>query len=308
MIDDLQEAFHEMVTTSDWMDNQTKAIALNKAKQMLRKVAYPDFVLDDAKLDDYYSGISVKESDSYSEMVQKLLRWLIESEFKRLIKPADRTEFSFNSADVNAYYQAMTNSINFPAAILQAPFFHHTLPRALNYGGIGAIIGHEITHGFDDNGRQFDADGNLKEWWDAEVKKKFEERIKCIINQYGKLEVPGTGLKVNGKLTQGENIADNGGVKQAFRAYKNYLRKHGEEKRIKGLEEYNNEQIFFLGYALIWCGHATHDAMINLLLTDSHSPENFRVNQVLANQPEFATAFQCAVGTPMNPVERCAVW
>ncbi|KAK6738800.1 hypothetical protein RB195_020728 [Necator americanus] len=295
MIDDLQEAFHEMVTTNEWMNKRTKNNALNKAKQMLRQIAYPDFILDDAKLDDYYSGISMKETDSYSEMVQKIIRWNIEFNYKRLIKPADRTEFDFNAADVNAYYDLTTNSIKFPAAILQAPFFHHTFPRALNYGAIGAR-------------RQFDADGNLKEWWDAEVKKKFEERIKCIINQYGKLEVPGTGLKVNGKLTQGENIADNGGVRQAFRAYKNYLRKHGEEKRIKGFEKYSNEQIFFLGFALSWCGHTTHDHMINLLLTDPHSPDRFRVNQVLANQPEFAAAYQCDVGTPMNPVERCAVW
>ncbi|ETN74275.1 peptidase family M13 [Necator americanus] len=122
------------------------------------------------------------------------------------------------------------------------------------------------------------------------------------------IKVPGTGFNVNGKLTQGENIADNGGVRQAFRAYKNYLRKHGEEKRIKGFEKYSNEQIFFLGFALSWCGHTTHDHMINLLLTDPHSPDRFRVNQVLANQPEFAAAYQCDVGTPMNPVERCAVW
>ncbi|KAK6738801.1 hypothetical protein RB195_020730 [Necator americanus] len=308
IIDDLQEAFREMVTTNDWMNKQTRASALDKAMQMLANIAYPDFILDDAKLDDYYRGIFMKETDSYSEMVQKILRWDIEFDFKRLIKQPDRTEFNFNSAFVDAYYEPMTNSIKFPAAILQAPFFHHTFPRALNYGGIGAVIGHEITHGFDDEGRQFDAVGNLREWWDPEVKKKFDERAECIINQYGKLEVPEIGLNVNGKLTQGENIADNGGVRQAFRAYKNYLRKHGEEKRIKGLEKYNNEQMFFLGYALISCGHSTRDTMINLLLTDPHSPKRFRVNQVLANQPEFAAAFQCDVGTPMNPMERCAVW
>ncbi|ETN79145.1 peptidase family M13 [Necator americanus] len=254
MIDDLQEAFREMLTTNDWMDKQTKATALDKAKQMLRQIAYPDFILDDAKLDDYYGGVK------------------------------------------------------FPAAILQAPFFHHTFPRALNYGGIGAVIGHEITHGFDDEGRQFDSVGNLREWWDPEVKKKFQERAQCIINQYGKIEVPGTGFKISGKLTQGENIADNGGVKQAFRAYKNYLRKRGEERRVKGLEQYNNDQMFFLGYAMVECGHMTKEAMINQLITNPHSPHRNRVNQVLANQPEFATAFQCDLGTPMNPIERCAVW
>ncbi|VDM65491.1 unnamed protein product [Strongylus vulgaris] len=205
--------------------------------------------------------------------------------------------------------------------------------RALNYAGIGATIGHEITHGFDDRGRQFDATGNLREWWDEEVKKKFEERAQCMIKQYAKIEfqqklqikVPGTGLNINGKLTLGENIADNGGVKSAYRAYRAYLRRRGgEEKRVKGLEHYSNEQMFFLGYAMSWCGHATSDKLINFILTNVHAPERyrfvrlaklfqtfkplFRVNQVLANQPEFAAAFKCKVGSAMNPIERCAVW
>ncbi|KAL6734494.1 hypothetical protein Aduo_005029 [Ancylostoma duodenale] len=157
-------------------------------------------------------------------------------------------------------------------------------------------------------GRQYDSIGNLREWWDTVSKKRFEERAQCFIDQYGKIEVPGTALRLNGKLTQGENIADNGGVKQAFRAYKNYLKKHGEEKRIRGLEQFNNEQMFFLGYASICCGHVTKDAAIRRILVDPHSPMRYRVNQVLANQPEFAAAFQCKVGTPMNPTERCALW
>ncbi|KAL6734495.1 hypothetical protein Aduo_005030 [Ancylostoma duodenale] len=308
MISDLQEAFREMVLMSNWMDTKTKASALDKANHMLRQIAYPDFILNDKKLDDYYSGFTVQASDSYSEMVGNLSRWDLEYRFKRLIKPVDRNEFEFNSAIVNAYYEPTSNSIKFPAAILQSPFFHHTFPRALNYGGIGAVIGHEITHGFDDQGRQFDAIGNLREWWDTAVKKRFEERAQCIVGQYGKIKVPGTALKINGELTQGENIADNGGVKQAFRAYKNYLKKRGEEKRIKGLEQFNNEQMFFLGYATVWCGHTTNDAMIYRIITDPHSPRRYRVNQVLANQPEFAAAFHCKLGTPMNPIERCAVW
>ncbi|KAK6032687.1 peptidase family M13 [Ostertagia ostertagi] len=157
-------------------------------------------------------------------------------------------------------------------------------------------------------GRQFDAIGNLHDWWDPDVKKKFLERAQCIVEQYGKIKVPGTGLKLKGKLTQGENIADNGGVKLALKAYRKYLKKHGEEKRIEGLEQYNSEQIFFMAYAMIWCGNITRDKLIHRILTDVHSPHRYRVNQVLANQPEFAAAFKCAVGTPMNPKERCAVW
>ncbi|CAJ0606430.1 unnamed protein product [Cylicocyclus nassatus] len=315
MIDDLQEVFREILSNNDWMDGRTKATALDKANQMLRQIAYPDFVLDDQELNEYYDGLDVRDTDSYSEMLEKVARWGIEYSFERLTKPVDRSEYNFNSAIVNAYYSPTSNSIKFPAAILQAPFFHHTFPstanrlRALNYGGMGAVIGHEITHGFDDKGRQFDANGNLREWWDEGVKRNFENRAQCIINQYGNIEVPGTGLKINGKLTQGENIADNGGVKQAYRAYKAYLEKHGgEEERIKGMEQYNNEQMFFLGYATMWCGHLTNDELINRVLTDPHAPQRYRVNQVLANQPEFAAAFKCKEGSAMNPTERCAVW
>ncbi|KAK6057712.1 peptidase family M13, partial [Cooperia oncophora] len=158
------------------------------------------------------------------------------------------------------------------------------------------------------SGQQFDAIGNIGDWWDADVKKKYKQRVQCIIDQYAGIEVPGTGRKVNGKLTQGENIADNGGVKQALRAYERYLEICGEERRIAGLDTYNNEQMFFIGYATIWCGHKTQDELINIILTNPHPPRRYRVNQVLANQPEFAAAFKCAVGTPMNPTRRCAVW
>ncbi|KAJ1345896.1 hypothetical protein KIN20_000528 [Parelaphostrongylus tenuis] len=157
MINDLQEAFHDTLIENKWIDNATKAKALNKARHMVRHIGYPDFILDDKKLDDYYSGLSIEESDSYSQMVEKLIRWSIEFSFKRLLKPVDRAEFSINPAIVNAMYSTKSNSIKFPAAILQAPFFHKTFPKALNFGGIGTIIGHEITHGFDDKGRQFDA-------------------------------------------------------------------------------------------------------------------------------------------------------
>ncbi|KJH42220.1 peptidase family M13 [Dictyocaulus viviparus] len=331
MIDNIHDAFYEMVTENDWMDKATKAIALDKTKHMLKQIGYPDFILDDKKLDEYYDDLLIKDSDSYSQMMEKLSRRSIELGFKRLIKPVDRTEYNFSPA-ATPYTQVQVNVPGFPAnlkpteavmslgknsmfifsvfpaAILQAPLFHQTFPKALNYGGIGSIIGHEITHGLDDQGRQFDAVGNLREWWNDETKIKFEKRAQCIINQYGKIEVPEAGLKLNGKRTQGENIADNGGVKQAFRAYKNYLEKFGEEKRIEGLEQFDNEQMFFLGYARVRCGHRTVDSLINYILTNSHVPRKYRVNQVLANQPEFANAFKCDVGTPMNPTERCAVW
>uniref|UniRef100_A0A158P7A9 Peptidase_M13 domain-containing protein n=1 Tax=Angiostrongylus cantonensis TaxID=6313 RepID=A0A158P7A9_ANGCA len=233
--------------------------------------------------------LSISEADSYTQVLKKLNRWKSDLEFKRLINLVNRNEFDFNPASVNAFYNPHTNSIKFPAGILQAPFFHEASPKALNYGGIGVVIGHEITHGFDD-----------------------------AAPQRNSLQVPETGQYLNGKLTQGENIADNGGVKIAFKTYRltdrltlysiSYLRKHGEEKRIKGLEEFSNEQMFFIGYGTIWCAHATRDYSWANILTDSHAPQKYRVNRVLANRPEFAAAFNCAVGTPMNPTDRCAIW
>ncbi|CAJ0599854.1 unnamed protein product [Cylicocyclus nassatus] len=307
MINDIQRAFREMLSTNKWI-NSTRNAALEKANSMLSQIAYPNFVLNDEELDNYYDGLDVRESDSYSKMLDKVARWHIEHSFKLLMERVDRHEYDFNSATVNAYYMPTTNSIKFPAAILQAPFFHHTFPRALNYGAIGSIIAHEISHAFDDEGSQYDAIGNLREWWDADVKKKYHKRAQCLIDQYGKIEVPGTGHKINGELTVGENIADNGGVKSAYRAYKAYLRKHGEELKIKGLEGYSSEQIFFMGYATAFCGDYTKDGLIDYLLRTPHSPMRYRVNQVLANQRGFAAAFSCEKGSKMNPEKRCGVW
>ncbi|CAJ0604474.1 unnamed protein product [Cylicocyclus nassatus] len=308
---DLQIAFRKTLKTTDWLHGPTKNRALHKAKRMLRKIAYPDFVLDDKKLDKHYEGLNVDENDSYGKMLEKIDKWDIAYLSERLAKPVDRSEYDFNAAEVNAYYDDITNSIKITAAILQAPFFHHTFPKALNYGGIGAVMAHEITHGFDVEGSQHDAYGNLHDWWDKSVKKNFRKRAQCFVDQYENIEVPGTNLSINGEVTQVENIADNGGVKQAYKAYKAYLQRNGgEEPRIKGLEKYNNDQMFFLGYAGIWCEHTTTQALVNQLLGDDHSPARYRVNQVLANQPEFAAAFKCKKGTPMNPKssERCAIW
>ncbi|VDK44180.1 unnamed protein product [Cylicostephanus goldi] len=195
LLDDLLGIFRDMLSTSDWMDDQTRAAALEKANQMLPLIAYPDFILDDEMLDQYYDGLEVYENDSYSEMLEKVERWRIDSYFKRLTRPVDRSEFrtfdgtDFSSAVVNAYYTWPTNAISVPAAYLQAPHFHQTFPRSLNYGGLGTVLGHEITHGFDNQGSQLDAVGNLREWWDADVKKKFEDRAQCMISQYGNIKV-----------------------------------------------------------------------------------------------------------------------
>ncbi|CAJ0566155.1 unnamed protein product, partial [Mesorhabditis spiculigera] len=309
MIDDLQEAFAAMLLQNDWMDPSTKKIAQEKASAMLRLIGFPDFILRDEELDHWYRDLTVSETDTYSQMIEKATRWGINFAYNRLLEPVKRDEFSTNAAVVNAFYSSIKNAIMFPAGILQPPFFDAEFPKSLNYGGIGAVIGHEITHGFDDQGSQFDKDGNLKNWWDASTREKFEERTQCIIDQYGAQEVPNTsGQHLNGKLTQGENIADNGGVKQAYKAYKRFLEKHGPEEALPGLEKYTNDQMFFIGYAQTWCNKMTPEATLRLILTDPHAPGMFRVNVVLQNQPEFAHAFQCPAGSTMNPSKRCVVW
>ncbi|KAI1699239.1 peptidase family m13 domain-containing protein [Ditylenchus destructor] len=295
MIEDLRGSFRIMLNENDWMMEETKVYALEKANEMLSLIGFPDFIYNDTQLDEYYANLTLNPEDDYATQVEKTSLWAQKKA----------------SAVVNAFYSSVKNAITFPAAILQAPFFDRSFPKAVNYGGIGAVIGHEITHGFDDQGSQFDKLGNLKNWWDRSTLQRFLNRTKCIINQYSQYEVPDTGLKVNGILTQGENIADNGGIKQAFNAYRNYIRKLGhEEKRLPGFETYSNDQIFFISYAQTWCGRTKPETAIRQVLIDPHSPMRFRVNGVVVNQPAFAQAFSCPVGSKMNlkPEERCSVW
>ncbi|MFH4981384.1 hypothetical protein AB6A40_008093 [Gnathostoma spinigerum] len=309
MISDLHEAFRGLVRESDWMDNKTKQIAIEKSNAMQSLIGYPDFIYNDTELDDFYRDLHINKNDSYATMVRKVSRWAQKRSFRRLLVPVDRTEFGIASSTVNAFYSSLKNGITFPAAVLQAPLFDSGFPKAVNYGGIGSVIGHEITHGFDDQGSQFDKIGDLSNWWDNETQTNFINRTQCIIEQYSSYEVPGTGLKINGKLTQGENIADNGGVKEAYRAYKRHRQKNNhDDKRLPGFEQYTSDQIFFMSYAQTWCGKSKIEAAVRQILTDPHAPMRFRVNGVVVNQPEFAKAFNCPLGSPMNPRKKCVVW
>uniref|UniRef100_A0A0K0FE70 Neprilysin-1 (inferred by orthology to a C. elegans protein) n=1 Tax=Strongyloides venezuelensis TaxID=75913 RepID=A0A0K0FE70_STRVS len=309
MIKDLREAFGEIIENNTWMDDVTKNYALEKLKEMMPLIGYPEFIKNSTSLDEYYKGLVIENDDSYVDILQKVTTWSQHKALRRLLEPVDREDFGMSSAVVNAFYSSVKNAITFPAAILRAPFFDRRFPKSINYGGIGAVIGHEITHGFDDQGSQFDKIGNLRNWWDKKTQKEFRKRTKCIVDQYGAYEVPDTGLKINGVLTQGENIADNGGIKGAFRAYKNYIKRLGnDEPRIPGFAKYSNDQIFFMSYAQTWCGKAKPQSVVRQILGDPHSPMRFRVNGVMVNQPDFANAFKCPVGSKMNPGKRCEVW
>lgn len=207
---------------------------------------------------------------------------------------------------VNAYYNPPLNEIVFPAGILQRPFFAADYPMAMNFGGIGMVMGHELTHGFDDQGSKFDGSGRLTDWWDPSVVTRFEERTQCVSDLYDTYEVL-PGVKLNGQLTLGENIADFGGIKAAFAAWKQYADKHPEALET-GVEGLTADQLFFVSLGQIWCSKATPEAARVLAVTDPHSPARFRVNGPLAHLPEFWETFSCEPGEPMRPANVCEVW
>lgn len=308
MIVNLKEAFKAIVYELDWMDDVTRNRAIEKADYMTDLVGYPDFALNDTTLDNYYKNLSFNPQSSFFNLFVDLAIWSQNREFFHLLEAYDRNKFSTNPATVNAFNSLSRNVIVFPAGILQPPFFHHDYPKYVNYASMGAIIGHELTHGFDDKGSQFGKIGSLENWWQPSVEEKFRSKTQCIQKQYGNFVEPLTKKNVNGILTLGENIADNGGVKQALKAYKNYIKKRKEpERRLPGLN-LTNEQTFFASYALFWCSNTKPATLLLQILTDPHSPGIFRVNGPLSNIQDFASAYNCPAGSPMNPQDKCAVW
>jgi predicted metalloendopeptidase len=298
LIEAIQTAFVNNLPGLDWMDDTTRQRAIGKRATLVNKVGYPDKWKD-------YSKLKIKKGDYFGNLVAAG-RFEFEREAVKIGKPVDKTEWGMTPPTVNAYYNPLNNEMVFPAGILQPPFFLKDYPAAMNYGGIGMVMGHELTHGFDDQGRKFDAQGKLKEWWEPSVSTKFEERAACIDKQYAGYEVQ-PGLKLNGKLTLGENIADNGGIKQAYSAYKAYEASHpgAEKPAVEGL---TNDQLFFVAFAQTWCSLATPEIERVLVTVDPHSPPRFRVTGPLVNYPQFAETFQCAAGSAMHPATTCEVW
>jgi putative endopeptidase len=235
------------------------------------------------------------------------------AEFERWVakvgKPVDRSEWTMTPPTINAYYDPQLNTINFPAGILQPPFFEKTMDDSVNYGAIGMVIGHELTHGFDDQGRKFDAHGNLRDWWTAEDAKQYDERGKCISDQYTE-EVPdaGPGVRQNGLLTQGEDTADNGGMHLALLALEAALKTEGKSLDEKGPDGWTYRQRFFLSYAYSWCAAVRPEVARLIVTTDPHSMPMFRVDNVVSNMSEFAQAFGCKAGQKMVRANACRVW
>jgi endothelin-converting enzyme/putative endopeptidase len=285
--------------TLDWMSPETKLKAKEKLHEVANKIGYPDKWRD-------YSALNVVRGDALGNAMRAA-----EFENHRLLnkigKPVDRGEFGMSPPTINAYYSSSMNDINFPAGILQSPFYDPNSPDPVNYGHIGAIVGHELTHGFDDEGRKFDGKGNLSEWWTAEDEKKFNQKTDCEVAEYGQFSVPG-GVKVNGKLTLGENTADNGGLRLAYIALLADAKQKSIDLNAKSKDGYTSQQQFFIGFAQNWCGDMRPETERVLAQTDPHSPNKFRVLGVVRNISEFGQAFGCKVGEPMEPENACRVW
>ena len=300
LVNNLKEALADRIKTLEWMDEPTKQEALKKLAAFTVKIGYPDKWRD-------YSLLKIDRGPFVLNVI-RAETFEANRQLQKIGKPVDRMEWGMTPPTVNAYYNPNLNEIVFPAGILQPPFFYAKADDAMNYGGIGAAIGHEMTHGFDDQGRQFDAAGNLRDWWSADSAAKFKERSQAIVTQYSEYE-PLPGLHVNGELTQGENIADLGGVKLAYAALQKALDKNpgAREKKIDG---FTPEQRFFLSLATIWKSKQRDEDLKLRLNTDPHSPAKYRCNGPLSNLSEFQKAFSIPDNSPMvrSPEKRVNIW
>ena len=300
MVNNLKEALGEKIKTNDWMDAPTKQEALKKLAAFKVKIGYPDQWRD-------YSSLKI-DRGPYVFNVLRSDKFEVAREFKKIGKPVDRSEWELSPPTVNAYYHPNLNEIVFPAGILQPPFFNPEADDAVNYGGIGAVIGHEMTHGFDDQGRQYDAVGNLRDWWTPGSAKAYNKRAKAIIDQYAAYE-PLPGQHINGELTQGENIADIGGLKIAYAAFKKAQAAHPEDAN-KKIDGFTPDQRFFLAWAQIWRANMRDQETLLRLNTDPHSPGRFRTIGPISNMPEFQKAFDLPENSPMvRPAkDRAKIW
>jgi endothelin-converting enzyme/putative endopeptidase len=297
MVNALEEALGQDIQGLDWMTPETKKQAMVKLQAITNKIGYPDTWRD-------YGTVKVVRGDLLGN-VQSARSFEIKRNLNKIGKPLDKKEWSMTPPTVNAYYSPSNNDINFPAGILQPPFFDRGADDAVNFGGIGVVIGHELTHGFDDQGSKFDAQGNLTNWWTQADRDEFEKRTGCIADEYSSF-VAVDDVHLNGRLTLGENTADNGGLRIALAAMRNAMAK--DAKMAKTKDGFSPEQRFFLGFAQVWCQNSTPESSRLLAKTDPHSPGEYRVNGTLQNSSDFAKAFSCKAGQKMVSANACHVW
>ena len=299
LVQAVEAAMHQDIGQLTWMSDTTKQKAYEKLNAIVNNIGYPDKWRD-------YSTVVVKRDD-YAGNVTRASTFEVQRELNKIGKPTDKKDWGMTPPTVNAYYRSNMNDINFPAGILQPPFYGKTMDDAVNYGAIGMVIGHELSHGFDDQGRKFDADGNFKNWWTAEDGKAFEDRASCTADEYSSFVAVKDDkgeVKLNGRLTLGENTADNGGVKLAYMALTNII----GNTPVKPIDGYTPQQRFFIAYGQVWCENVADQQARKWAIIDSHSPGRWRTNGVVQNSAAFAEAFGCKAGQPMVSKNACRVW
>ena len=296
MVEDIKNAMRQDIDSLPWMSGETKKAAMAKLEKVEDRIGYPDTWRD-------YGGLRIDKDDALGN-VQRAIAFDRVRNLTKIGEEVDRKEWDMTPPTVNAYYRPDRNTINFPAGILQPPFYRSNRDAAVNYGAAGAVIGHELTHGFDDQGRKFDPEGNLRDWWTGADAKAFEDRAACVADQYSGYTVAGDNTRINGRLTLGENTADNGGLRLALSAYLNGPGARNKDK----VDGFTPEQRVFLGWAQVWCENARPEAERMKAQTNPHSSNKYRVNGPLSNMPEFAKAFQCKANAPMIRQNACRVW
>jgi putative endopeptidase len=299
LVDNLLAVYKDRLKQEDWMSDETRQKSIEKLETYTTKVGYPDKFRD-------YSSLEIKPDDLYGN-IQRASEFEMQRRLARIGQPVERAEWAMTPQTVNAYYNPLANEIVFPAGILQPPFFDPKMDDAVNYGSIGAVIGHEITHGFDDEGRHFDGKGNLNDWWTSDDAKKFSERAQKLVDEYNNIEVL-PGVHVNGKLTLGENMADLGGLKIAYDALERELDKDPSKRKL--IDGFTPEQRFFIAFAQTWRANQRDETVRNQVTSDPHSPDQVRAYAPLVNMPEFYAAFGVEPGDKMwrDPSQRAVIW
>ncbi|CAH1159649.1 unnamed protein product [Phaedon cochleariae] len=305
MVHELKSAFVKHVNSINWMDSATKKVTLEKSKEMITFIGYPDWLFEKGELDKYYDDVIIK-SDRYLDNMINTIISINLKQLNKLRKQHIRDWYS-EPIEVNAFNSFSDNAINVPMAILSFPMYHLGL-EVLNYGSIGTILGHELTHGFDNIGRKHDKYGNYVQWWTNKTIETFENLTECFVAQYDNYTVEGVEEHVKGRKTLGENLADNGGLNQAYSAYESYVKTFGEEPKLPGFEDFSNYQMFFIAYGSIWCETTTIEDLKDQLEYDEHCPNSVRVIATLQNSEDFSRHFNCPAGSRMNPKKKCKIW
>ncbi|RWS00482.1 Peptidase-like protein, partial [Dinothrombium tinctorium] len=305
LVDTLLDTFVNMLTNLHWMNDETRARAIDKAKNIDKQVAYPTIMTNEEYIENQYAQLEIDKNE-FLQSYLNILKFRAKQNYDKINELVFKDRWT-QVRIVNAFYDESKNQIVIPAGIIEAPFFNHNAPMELNFSRIGMVIGHEIIHSFDDQRRLYDKHGNLNDWWENKTSERFDQKAQCVIDQYSSYTIDSIRMNVDGKLTLSENIADNGGIKATNKASKQYKMNEGSKKILPYLNM-TQEQLFFLNFAQMCCSSKSKQALVTSLFTDAHSPAEIRVIGSLSNSYDFARAYNCPSESKMNPAKKCSVW